>query len=400
MLNNLLPEPRFNGAFLIVVTYASLIESIVEVHQRAQAGAAGAVNRFLLMRNWLIGAYVIEFEQHGEDRARYGARLLTRIARDLKRRGVSGCSAEMIGRMRLFYRTCPQLRSQIPSSVMTKSSAVPVPTSSTEIPSSAMMKTRSQQPKPLPVTKILQLSWTHWIELLHLENPWKRAFFENECLKGRWSVRQLKRQIGSLLYERTGLSTDKQAVIQSARDQGAEASANLADLIRDPYVLEFTGLADQPRYHESDLETALLDHLQTFLLELGIGFCFEARQKRITIGNEHDYLDLVFYHRLLRCHLLIDLKVRPFQHGDAGQMNFYLNYWNAEVTAEEDQPPVGLLLCSDKDQTKVEYATAGLDHQLFVSRYLVALPKPEQLQELIERDRAVWEQRRADNPET
>src|SRR6266545_6790409 len=388
------------GASIIDVTYASLIESIVDVHQRAQAGAAGAVNRFLLLRNWLIGAYVIEFEQHGEDRARYGAKLLSRIARDLKRRGVPGCSAEMLGRMRLFYRFCPQLRSQSSSSAMTKSSALPFPGSATGIPSSAMTKSTSRQPKPLEVTKILQLSWTHWIELLHLDDPWKRAFYENECLKGRWSVRQLKRQIGSLLYERTGLSTDKEAVIQAARDQSTEAPANLADLIRDPYVLEFTGLADQPRYDETDLETALLDHLQTFLLEIGTGFCFEARQKRITIGNEHDYLDLVFYHRLLRFHLLIDLKVRPFHHGDAGQMHFYLNYWNAEVVVDGDQPPVGLLLCSDKDQTKVEYATAGMDHQLFVSRYLVALPKPEQLQQLIERDRTVWEQCRADNPKT
>jgi hypothetical protein len=169
--------------------------------------------------------------------------------------------------------------------------------------------------------------------------------------------------------------------------------SHLIELIRDPYVLEFVGLAEQPRYTESDLETALLDHIQTFLLELGSGFCFEARQRRITVGNEHDYIDLVFYHRLLRCHLLIDLKVRHFQHGDAGQMNFYLNYWKREVTGPEDNPPVGLLLCSDKDQTKVEYAIGGLDHQVFVSRYLVALPEPNEIEKLIERDRALWERR-------
>jgi predicted nuclease of restriction endonuclease-like (RecB) superfamily len=239
---------------------------------------------------------------------------------------------------------------------------------------------------------VLRLSWTHLLELIRLDDPWKRAFYENECLKGNWSKRQLQRQIGSLLYERTGLSTDKHTVIEHARQQAAEAPADIASLIRDPYVLEFTGLAAQPHYLESDLETALLDHLQSFLLELGTGFCFEARQKRVTVGNEHDYLDLVFYHRLLRCHLLIDLKIRAFQHGDAGQMNFYLNYWKENIVAEGDQPPVGLLLCTDKDQTKVEYATGGLDHQLFVSRYLVALPRPEQLQQLIEIDRAVWEQ--------
>ena len=157
-------------------------------------------------------------------------------------------------------------------------------------------------------------------------------------------------------------------------------------------MLEFAGLAEKPHYHERDLETALLDHLQAFLLELGTGFCFEARQKRITVGDEHDYLDLVFYHRILRCHLLIDLKVREFQHGDAGQMNFYLNYWKAEMMQPGDQPPVGLILCTDKKETRVQYATAGLDNDFFVSRYLVALPKPEELERLIETDRAVWEQ--------
>jgi predicted nuclease of restriction endonuclease-like (RecB) superfamily len=231
------------------------------------------------------------------------------------------------------------------------------------------------------------------VELIRLDDPWQRAFYENECLRGNWSVRQLQRQIGSLLYERTALSTDKEAVIEAGRAQAPEALTTLAGLIRDPYVLEFTGLAERPHYRESDLETALLDHLQSFLLELGSGFCFEARQKRITLGNEHDYIDLVFYHRRLRCHVLIELKVRAFQHGDAGQMNFYLNYWKANEVAEGDNPPVGLLLCSDKDATKVEYATAGLDRKVFVSRYLVALPPPEQLRELIETDRAALESR-------
>jgi predicted nuclease of restriction endonuclease-like (RecB) superfamily len=213
--------------------------------------------------------------------------------------------------------------------------------------------------------------------------------------KGLWSKRELQRQIGSLLYERTGLSLDKQAVIERARQQASAARLQISELIRDPYVLEFVGLAEQPRYTESDLETALLDHIQGFLLELGSGFCFEARQRRITVGTEHDYIDLVFYHRLLRCHLLIELKVRHFQHSDAGQMNFYLNYWKREVTSAEDNPPVGLLLCSDKDQTKVEYAIGGLDQQLFVSRYLVALPKANEIERLVERDRALWEHRGA-----
>jgi len=232
---------------------------------------------------------------------------------------------------------------------------------------------------------ILQFQWSHLLQLTRIEDPLKRAFYENECLKGNWSKRQLQRQIGSLLFERTGLSKNKAAVLHRAQSQGTPA--DVADLLRDPYVLEFTGLAERPEYTESELEAALLDHLQQFLLELGTGFCFEARQKRISVGNEHDYIDLVFYHRRLRCHVLVELKTRPFNHGDAGQMNFYLNWWKKHGTDEGDQLPVGILLCTDQDRTKVEFATAGMDNKLFVSRYLVALPSPKQLQEFIERDR-------------
>ncbi len=219
-----------------------------------------------------------------------------------------------------------------------------------------------------------------------MDDPWKRAFYENECLKGNWSVRQIQRQIGSLLYERTGLSKNKAALVKRAHRQ--EPQQTIEDLIRDPYVLEFTGLADQPEFHESDLEKALLDDLQAFLLELGNGFCFEARQFRVTVGNDHDYLDLVFYHRLLRCHVLLDLKTRPFKHGDAGQMNYYVNYFKKRVTAPSDSPPVGIILCSDRDDTKVEFATAGMDNKLFVSRYLTVLPSAEQLRRFVQRDRA------------
>jgi predicted nuclease of restriction endonuclease-like (RecB) superfamily len=199
-------------------------------------------------------------------------------------------------------------------------------------------------------------------------------------------VRQLQRQIGSLLYERTGLSRNKQAVIRRAHRQ--EPQETIQDLLRDPYVLEFAGLDERPAYTESDLESALLDHLQSFLLELGAGFCFEARQKRITVANKRDYIDLVFYHRRLRCHVLLDLKVRPFRHTDAGQMNFYLNWWKANAREPGDIPPVGILVCSDRDRTEVEFATAGMDNRLFVSRYLTALPTVERLQRFLEADRA------------
>lgn len=374
--------------------YKTLLDSISNVHISSVGGAARAVNRALVLRNWLIGAYLVEFEQQGEDRAAYGTGLLKRVAKDLRNAGVPGTGVRMLERMRISFHAYPQLAGTISSTLLTELSHLLI---DSEIKKSSTLLTISEKavaktPTPLSPERILELSWSQQLELLAIEDPWKRAFYENECIKGGWSVRQLQRQITSLLFERTGLSTDKQAVIERGRKQAAEAINDIAELIRDPYVLEFTGIAERPHYLENDLESALLNHVQNFLLELGNGFCFEARQRRITVGNEHDRIDLVFYHRILRCHLLIDLKVRAFAHGDAGQMNFYLNYWKNQVMAEGDNPPVGLLLCTDKESTKVEYATGGLDQKLFVSRYQVLLPKPEEIERLIEEDRAVWEQ--------
>jgi len=282
---------------------------------------------------------------------------------------------------RQFYRLYPGIRQSLAGELGT----IPV---RPEIRQSAIGEF-DPGPPPVRPEHLLRLSWTHFIELIRIDDPLKRAFYEAECLEGNWSIRQLQRQIGSLLYERTGLSTDKESVIGRASSQDLPPS--IAALLRDPYVLEFAGLAERPSYSEADLEAALLDHLQAFLLELGTGFCFEARQKRITIGNEHDFIDLVFYHRFLRCHILVDLKIRPFSHRDAGQMNFYLNYFKQKIMATEDNPPVGVILCSDKDQTKVQFATAGLDNQLFVSRYLVALPSTDTLRKFVESDREAIE---------
>lgn len=377
------------------MNYPELIQSIQDLHTEAKAQAAGAVNRQLVLRNWLIGAYIVEFEQNGQDRAKYGARLISTIAGDLKSGKITGLGASMLKNCRTFYRIYPQISQLAVDEFLDKQLPEIRQSPIGEFAASSSHSSRTQShpiPSPLAPAMVLRLSWTHLIELIQIDDPWKRAFYENECLKANWSVRQLQRQIGSLLYERTGLSTDKVAVIQAGRDQSTKLPQSIESLIRDPYILEFTGLAEKPHYRESDLETALLDHLQSFLLELGAGFCFEARQKRITVGNEHDYIDLVFYHRKLRCHLLIDLKMRAFRHQDAGQMNYYLNYWRDQQMEPDDHPPVGLLLCTDREETKVQYATAGIDHDLFVSRYLVALPEPEELEALIDNDRAVFEE--------
>ena len=349
---------------------------------------------------------------------------MPRLAKDLAKQKLPGLGLSTLKNCRLFYLTYPQISqplvgqleaSSISSPVVRKLSAG-IPAATLEISSplvtkskksqpvvgqlaslsiSAPVMRKSKDPLPTPLTpeQVLRFSWTQLIELLRLDDPWKRAFYENECLLGGWSKRQLQRQIGSLLYERTGLSKNKRAVVARARKQSADAPATIEDLIRDPYVLEFAGLADRAAYSENDLESALLNHVQTFLLELGTGFCFEARQFRITVGNEHDRVDLVFYHRRLRCHVLLDLKIRAFSHADAGQMNFYLNYFKKQMMAEGDQPPVGIVLCSEKDETKVEYATAGLSQKLFVSRYLVALPSAEKLSAFVAADRARLERR-------
>jgi predicted nuclease of restriction endonuclease-like (RecB) superfamily len=393
--------------------YAELIKVIDATSQKLLGHAAAVVNQSLVIRNWLVGAYIVEFEQHGNDRAKYGARLLESLGRDLKARRVRGMGVSILERSRRFYLVYPEFKSAIPQALLADLSARGVPglsiipytpatdsplipyTSSTESSGEGRAgvkgknsggKSGAQNLAPLRPHSLLSFSWSHWSELIRLDDPLKRAFYENECLKGNWSVRQLQRQIGALLFERTGLSSDKAAVLRRARQQ--EPKAKIEELIRDPYVLEFAGLAELPCYNENQLERALLDHLQQFLLELGTGFCFEARQFRVTIGNEHDYVDLVFYHRVLRCHVLLDLKVRPFRHGDAGQMNYYLNYFKKCVMREGDNPPVGILLCSDRESTKVEFATSGMENKLFVSRYLVALPSPEELQHFIEQDRA------------
>jgi len=388
------PPVRPRAAIVASVTYKRLVDAVEEVSRQMVGQAAAVVNQALLVRNWLTGAYLVEFEQNGSDRARYGDELLTTLARDLAARKVPGFSVSALERCRRFYLATPQLSALIPSTVLTESRD----TFPAGIPSTVSTKSRqgkgADRPTPLTVEQILSLSWSVWIEIIRIEDPWKRAFYENECLNGHWSVRQLQRQIESLLYERTGLSRTKQAVIARARRQAREAQAGtIFDLIRDPYVLEFTGLAARPDYSENDLEGALLDHLQRFLLELGSGFCFEGRQFRITVNNKHDHVDLVFYHRRLRCHVLVDLKIRAFRHADAGQMNFYLNWFKAHMTAVGDRPPVGIILCSGRDHTEVEFATGGINNKLFVSRYLTALPSAAQLTALVDRDRARYQQR-------
>ena len=395
--------------------FEQLATIIGQLHTSLRGAAAASVNRMMTMRNWMIGMYIVEYEQKGEDRAQYGSVLLASLSSQLKKSGLQGMSTQNLRNFRQFYVSYQCLSTviiqdfaklfenslicQTASGKSSKKAIGQLPTdqlaqvSFPQIQQTLSVKLHNSS-KNQPVSEFLpkpdqllkHFSFSHFIDLMRLDDPLKRAFYEIEGIKGCWSVAQLKRQIESLLYERTGLSTNKKGLIKKAQTQNIPASID--DVFRDPYILEFTGLPERYEYSESDLETALIGHIQSFLLELGKGFCFEARQKRITLDNEHDRIDLVFYHRILRCHVLIDLKVRKFQHGDAGQMNFYLNYYRENEMAESDYTPVGLILCADRDETRVKYATSGMDNQLFVSKYMTALPSEEQIRKFLENDRS------------
>ena len=358
------------------MTLTALAEQITQLHAQTGRAAAQQINYWLTVRNWLIGWHITEYEQGGSDRAAYGEQLLPELARRL--RGVKGLAVQRLYDCRSFYRAYPTILQTV-SGELQRAGIVG------ELPPLAASKTALAAGQPAlpgiaPALLLSRLSFSHFLELLPLDNALQRAFYEVQAVKNSWSVRELKRAIDSALYERTGLSTDKAAVL--AGHAGAQPLA-VADVVKNPYVLEFLGLEARASYSESELETAIIAHLQTFLVELGRGFCFEARQKRITFDNEHYFIDLVFYHRILKCHVLVDLKIGAFSHADAGQMNVYLNYYRENEMTEGDNPPVGLILCAQKNETLVRYATTGLAEQLFVSKYRVNLPSEEELQALV-----------------
>jgi len=354
-----------------------LIEQISSVHTQSQAAALQQVNYWLTARNWLAGCYILEYEQQGSDRAIYGERVLSELARMLRQQGVSGFSLTNLKLCRQFYQTYPTLLERESAKLQQLGIALPA----TAIGQTLSDQLASPTSGLAPSLLLSRLSFSHFIELLKLDTTLQRNFYEVQAIKNNWSVRELKRALDSLLFERTGLSIDKVSVL--AAHAGTQP-LQVADVVKNPYVLEFLGLEERLGYRESDLEQAIINHLQTFLVELGRGFCFEARQKRITFDNEHYFIDLVFYHRILKCHVLVDLKLGAFSHADAGQMNVYLNYYKEEEMTPGDNLPIGLILCAQKNDTLVRYATSGLSEQLFVSKYQVNLPTVAELQHVIQ----------------
>ena len=360
------------------------LASIVQTtHDAAQSSAIKAINRMQTMRNWLIGYYIVEFEQHGKDRAEYGAQLLKKLEERVNRKGLNVTLFQI---SRNFYNLYPQMEglfipNEIYSTLSNKSgSRIPLMDKSADAQSNTNCATVSHNFQTPPEMIVSRLSFSHIREIMSVDDPLARYFYEQECIKCTWSVRELRRQISTNLYFRAGISANPEKMLSLPSVQGHDSAALQ---IRQPFTFEFLGLKAQEIVDEHDLEDALISHLQEFILELGKGFCFEARQKRIIIDDEYYYPDLVFYNRILHCGVIIELKNEEFSHENLGQLNAYVSYYKENEMQLGDNPPVGILLCTRKGKKMVEYALAGMDNQLFVSTYMLQLPDRKTLEDFL-----------------
>jgi len=317
--------------------YNELLDNIGSTIELARQNAIRAVNTELVKANWEIGRHIVEYEQHGQERAEYGSELLTSLSKDLRQRYGKGFGRRNILDMRRFYLAYQKWQ------------AVPA-----------------------------KLSWTHFVTLLSVSDEAARKFYEKQAILENWGYRELERQINTSLFERLALSKDKKGVLQLA--EKGHIVTEPTEAIKDPYVLDFLKIQQSHRMTEKALEQKIIDNLQLFLLELGKGFAFVGRQYKISLRNKHYYIDLVFYHRILKCFVLIDLKIRQVEHNDIGQMNLYLNYFKSEENVEDDNEPIGIILSAEKDEVLVEYATGGISNKIFVSKYQLYLPDKKQLQ--------------------
>jgi len=364
------------------LAYREFSAGVANLLATARRQAARSVNTILTATYWEIGRRIVEFEQGGKARAGYGKAVLVRLSRDLIHRFGRGFSVDHLELMRKFYLCWPVKR--ISESVIRK-----LGPSGGGISESAVRNL-----PPSTISKVFPLSWTHYARLLRVSNVLGRNFYEEEAVRRGWSVRQLDRQIQSMFYERTALSRNKAAMLKKGAKIKPEVVVTPEEEIKDPYILEFLGLKDE--YSESEMEEALIRHLESFLLELGGDFTFVARQKRLRVGHEWYRVDLVFYHRQLRCLVLIDLKIGKFTHADAGQMHLYLNYAREHWTHKNENPPVGLILCAEKDNAVAHYALENLPNKVLASEYRTTLPNENEIASEIKRTRLVLDAGRLD----
>lgn len=394
--------------------FPQLTSNILVTHNALQNNAMRAINQNITARNWLVGYWIVEFEQNGEDRAKYGEKLLSELAKAIK---VRGLGTVMLNLCRKFYKTYPTLSTEIGKFLISRGDSQIIQSliekfqitenendiifqsliGELPIPTASIFQTVTEKsvgdPSLVPADSIevipqvgddkifSRLSFTHIIPLLSIDDPLKRSFYEIETIKGCWSVRELRRQIDTLCYERAGISKNPEKLMALVNDK-AETSLPTT-VVKSPYVFDFLGLKSADVVEESDLETMLISHIQEFILELGEGFCFEGRQKRILIDDEYFFVDLVFYHRILKCHVLVELKTKKFNYADMAQLNMYVAYYRDKMMTEGDNAPIGILLCTDASSEMVRYATAGMDENLFVSKYLLQLPAKEKFVEFL-----------------
>lgn len=355
-------------------SFNDLTSIIQTTHDAAQSSAVKAINRMQTMRNWLIGYYIVEYEQHGKDRAEYGTQLLKKLEERVNRKGMT---TTLFKWARKFYRLYPQMTDNLPVRIC---ATMMHQLQSFENKEDAIGASMMHQFMTPGKTIISHLSFTHLREIMTIDDPLARYFYEQECIKCTWSVRELRRQISTSLYVRAGISSNPEKMLSLPSIQGHDS----VDLqIRQPFTFEFLGLKAQDVVDEHDLEDALISHLQEFILELGKGFCFESRQKRIIIDDEYYYPDLVFYNRILHCGVIIELKNEEFSYENFGQLNAYVSHYRENEMQPGDNPPIGILLCTRKGKKMVEYALAGMDNQLFVSTYMLQLPDKKTLEDFL-----------------
>ena len=364
--------------------YEAVLAEVAGLLEAARRAAARSVNALVTATYWAIGRRIVEQEQGGEQRAGYGDALIRRLSEDLTARFGRGFSSRNLEQMRRFYRVWPT-----PQTLSAESAGGAGEAGAPLIPQTPSALSSEKLPD---LAASFPLPWSHYVRLLTVANPEARSFYETEALRGGWSVRQLTRQIDSQFYERVILSRNKAALLRTGSKAQAGDAVAPEEEVKDPYVLEFLGLKDE--YSESDLEAALIADLETFLLELGGDFAFIGRQRRLRVGDEWYRVDLLFYHRRLRCLVVIDLKLGRFTHADAGQMHLYLNYAREHWTLPDENPPVGLILCAQKDAAVAHYALEGLPNKVMAAEYRTALPDEKKLAEEIQRTRALLERRR------
>lgn len=365
--------------------YDGILSGVVKLLETARRAAARSVNSLMTATYWEIGRRIVEHEQGGEKRAGYGEELLVRLSSDLTSRFGRGFGISQLKWMRQFFVTYSDLK--IRQSLIGEFH----PAESTPVDSAKGQSAIGKMPPLVRLARAFPLSWTHYVHLLHVRNPRAREFYETEALRGGWSVRQLDRQINTQFYERTALSRNKAAMLTKGAKPKPEDRVSAEEEIKDPFVLEFLGLKDE--YSETNLEEALIRHLQTFLLEMGGAFTFVGRQRRLRVDHNWYRVDLVFFHRRLRCLLVIDLKIGPLTHADIGQMHMYLNYARAHWAEPGENPPVGLILCTERGESLARYALEGLSNKMLVREYLTALPDEKLLAEELARTRRLLEAR-------